>query len=155
MTRLQFQEGKFSASQHLEIAQNREVISESAPRISPPLFLREGSGVGLLGPVDEAFEVSGSGVPHPPTSPRERAAKIHGEVEGKFSASQSIEIARNREGISESPPRISPPRSYGEGSGLGLFGIGCTADRSSRRLRSSRQTRAGARLPLANLRQPA
>jgi hypothetical protein len=36
--------------------------------------------------------------------------------EGKFSASQSIEIARNRERISEtSTARISPPRSYGEG----------------------------------------
>src|SRR5271163_4086502 len=40
--------------------------------------------------------------------------------EGKFSASQPLEIAQNRERISKtSLPRISPPRSYGEGSGWG------------------------------------
>ena len=44
--------------------------------------------------------------------------------EGKFSASQPLEIAQNRERISEtSTPRISPPRSYGEGSGVGS-GVG-------------------------------
>jgi hypothetical protein len=42
--------------------------------------------------------------------------------EAKFSVSQPLEIAKSREGISESAPRISPPRSYGEGSGAGLFG---------------------------------
>ena len=62
-------EAKFSASQPVEIAQSREGISESAPPFSPSPFLRGGSGVGLFGPVDEALEVSGSGVPHPPTLP--------------------------------------------------------------------------------------
>jgi hypothetical protein len=51
-------EAKFSVSQPLEIAQSREGISESAPRISPPRSCGEGSGVGLFGPVDEALEVS-------------------------------------------------------------------------------------------------
>src|SRR5277367_2254599 len=37
------QEGKFSASQPLEIAQNREGISEAAPRISPPPFFGSGA----------------------------------------------------------------------------------------------------------------
>ena len=40
------------------------------------------------------------------------------ELEGNFFASQPVEIARDREGISEAAPRpFSPPRSYGEGSG--------------------------------------
>jgi hypothetical protein len=55
------QEGKFSASQPVEIAQSREGISESAPPLSPPRFLREGRVVGLFGPVGEALEVSGNG----------------------------------------------------------------------------------------------
>jgi hypothetical protein len=45
-------EAKFSVSQPREIAQSREEISESAPRISPPRFCREGSGVGLFGGPD-------------------------------------------------------------------------------------------------------
>ena len=38
-----------------------------------------------------------------------------GNDEAKFSASQPTEIAQSCEGISESAPRISPPRSYEEG----------------------------------------
>jgi len=87
------QQGKFSASQALEIAQNRERISEtSSPRLAKP---------------------------YQPISPDSTRV----EVEGKFSASQPVEITRNRETISETlPPRSSPPRSYGEGSRVGLFG---------------------------------
>jgi hypothetical protein len=71
------QEGKFSASQPLEIAQSREGISESAPPLSPPRFLREGRVVGLFGPVGEALEVSGSGRgPHPLRCPREGGGEI-------------------------------------------------------------------------------
>jgi hypothetical protein len=54
-------DAKFSVSQSLEIAQSREGISESAPRISPPRSYEEGSGVGLFGPVDEALEVFRTG----------------------------------------------------------------------------------------------
>src|SRR5271163_3471275 len=149
------QEGKFSASQPLEIAQSREGISEPAPRISPPPFLWGGSGVGLLGSVDEALEVSGGGVPtpYPPRGSGQGRSTV--KSKGNFpprKALKSLETAKE----SRSRRRgFSLPRSYGEGSGVGLFGIGRTADRSSRRLRSSRQTRAAARLALANPRQPA
>jgi hypothetical protein len=62
--------GKFSASQSIGIARNREGISESSrPR-------RAGASLDLS--------------PNP----------ARGEVEGKFSASQLLEIAQNREGIS-------------------------------------------------------
>ncbi len=97
-------EAKFSVSQPLEIAQSREGISESAPRISPPRSYEEGSGGGLFGPVEEALEVSRSGARRTPF-PRERGGEVRGEVEGKFSASQGIEIARNRERISPTPAR--------------------------------------------------
>src|SRR5277367_3969742 len=113
-------EAKFSGSQPLEIAKSREGISESAPRISPPRSYEEGSGVGLFEPVDEALEVSRSGA-RPTPFPRERGGEFRGEVEGKFSASQGIEIARNRERISPTPSLFPPPRSWGEGLGVGLF----------------------------------
>jgi hypothetical protein len=113
-------EAKFSVSQPREIAQSREEILESAPRISPPRSCGEGSGMGLFAPVDEALEVSRSGA-RPTPFPRERGGEVRGELEGKFSASQGIEIARNREGISPTPAPFSPPRSYGEVLGVGLF----------------------------------
>src|SRR5271167_3854410 len=108
------QEGKFSVSQPLEIAQSREGISESAPRISPPRSYEEASGVRLFGPVDEALEVSRSGA-RPTPFPRERGDEVRGEVEGKFSASQGIEIARNRDGISPTR-RAKPYRSMSPNS---------------------------------------
>jgi len=110
-------EAKFSASQPVEIAQSREGISEAAPRISPPRSYEEGSVVGLLGPVDEALEVSRSGA-RPTPFPGERGGEV-GEVEGKFSASQSIEIARNRERISPTPAPFSLPVLTGRGWGWG------------------------------------
>src|SRR5277367_6117536 len=48
---------------------------------------------------------SGSGARPTCYPPRESG---EGDVEGKLSALQGIEIARYREGISESAPRISP-----------------------------------------------
>src|SRR5580658_6987180 len=83
------QEGKFSASQHLEIAQNREGISESAPPLSPPLFLRGGSGMGLLG------------VPRAP-KPSDKGA------EGSTSGPSPQEAGRGAESVGTSP---SPERS--------------------------------------------
>jgi hypothetical protein len=67
-------EGKFSASQALEIPRNAEGIPESAPleRLAAP-----------------------ERRPIPPNPAR-------GKVEGKFSASQDFEIPRNAEGISDS-----------------------------------------------------
>ncbi len=63
-------EGKFSASQALEIPRNAEEISDSAERLAAP-----------------------ERRPIPPNPAR-------GKVEGKFSASQTLEIPRNAEGIS-------------------------------------------------------
>src|SRR6202167_1371491 len=65
-----------------------------------------------------------------------------GNDEAKFSASQPVEIAQSREGISEAAPRISPPRSYEEGSVVGLLG---TRGRGSGGLpkRSAPPSRAG------------
>ena len=87
-------EGKFSASQALEIPRNAEEISDSAERLAAP-----------------------ERRPIPPNPAR-------GKVEGKFSASQTLEIPRNAEGISgaalleaaapdpaESGPRREPRRS--------------------------------------------
>jgi hypothetical protein len=113
---------KFSVSQSIEIARNREGISESAPRISPPRFYEEGSGVGLFGPVDEALEVPRGGA-RPTPSLESGGGEVRGEVEGKFSASQGTEIARNRERISPTPARQAvsldvaefDPRGEGEG----------------------------------------
>jgi hypothetical protein len=106
-------EAKFSVSQPVEIAQSREGISESAPRISPPRSYEEGSGVGLFGHVDEALEVPRSGARRTPF-PRVRGGEVGGEVEGKFSASQGIEIARNRDGISPTPARQAVPFDVAE-----------------------------------------
>jgi hypothetical protein len=50
-------EAKFSASQPVEIAQIREGISESAPPLSPPTFLRGGK---IHGKVEGKFSASQS-----------------------------------------------------------------------------------------------
>jgi hypothetical protein len=70
-------EGKFSASQTLEIPRNAEGISDSAPR--------ERLAAAERRPI--------------PSNP------ARGKVEGKFSASQTLEIPRNAEGISDSALR--------------------------------------------------
>jgi hypothetical protein len=79
-TREDEEDAKFSASQSIEIAQNRETISETAPPPEPPPPRR------LAAPAPQ---------PQLTNSTRED------EADAKFSASQSIEIARNRETISE------------------------------------------------------
>ena len=98
--------------------------SRSWRRGSPlPRSYGEGRGWGSSDPWTRLWRSPEAACPTPLPSPRERAGKIHGEVEGKFSASQSIEIARNREGISKSAPRIFLPVLTERGRGWGSSGL--------------------------------
>src|ERR1700733_2814823 len=72
--------------------------------------------VRLTSALDRYHRFSWARIPAPPPYQAISPNSTRGEVEGKFSASQPVEITRNRERISETlPPQISPPRSYGGG----------------------------------------
>jgi hypothetical protein len=127
MMRLQFRKGNFPPRNPLKSLKT-EKESRSRRRRSPlPRPYGEGRGWGSSDSWTRLSRSPEAACPTPLPSPRERAEKIHGEGKGKFSASQSIEIARNRNGISESAPRIFPPRSYpvlaGRGRGWSSSGL--------------------------------
>jgi hypothetical protein len=132
-------EAKFSVSNPLKLPEAAKE-SRSRRRGSPALLLpgRGRGWWGLSGPVVRGSRgLPKRSAPHP--FPRERGDEVRGEVEGKFSASQSIEIARNRERISETSPSHIPSRFYGA-RGWGFSG---------RRSRAFEASGSGAPQPLA------
>jgi hypothetical protein len=133
-------EGKFSASQSIEIARNRERISPTPAPFSLPVLTGRGWGWGWgwgsSRPWTRLWRSPEAERAPTPALPRERGREICGEIEGKFSASQPFEIARNRERISEtSPSRISSRFLRGR-PGVGLFGPALEGFRGFRKRRA-------------------
>ena len=107
--------GEIRPLSRLRAGSNSCAHPEMAPQRLEKIESARGNGM-----VSEAFEpqdlVYGRAADRARLRPTSRE-----NDEAKFFASQPLEITENRESSEPSPPRISPPRSYGEGSGVGLF----------------------------------